>query len=625
MSMDSTNPYVGLRPFEMDESILFFGRSEQTLELLQRLHQHHFVAVVGSSGCGKSSLLRAGLIPALKAGYLVQDSDHWMISIMKPGQSPLHNLAESILNQLTEESDDAAVSSLVQKINEDGADAILNFIAPLRQKQNVNFFLLVDQFEELFRFAMDKKNMAGKEEAIDFVNIILELAGQSSIAFYVVLTMRSDFIGDCDQFYGLPEAMNKSQYLVPRLPRIQLKNVIEGPARLYGGKLNPALISRLLNELSKVKDELPLLQHCLMRIWNQEMTDDKNGEIDLDDYQNIGGIEKALNDHADEALKGMSKEDLLITKKIFQALTTIDENGRKIRKPVLLSQLSELTGATEDKLLIIITLFIQDRRSFLIISKAGEKEDKIIDISHESLIRQWDTLSQWVDEEGESASIYKKLAEYTASNQKKKKLFLDDSELKLFQTWYDDHAPVAAWANRYQAGFDACVEYLNASKTEQTRLINKDITAFLLQEVTTISPPKLLTLSLSPCRTENVVSVRAVGSAVRSTVASVSSIAWFSSSLVIGDQHGRLLQQTSLALKLLRQVSIQIGIRGIRRQRAARVGDRLIDQGEILFDDPHGGGIEVAAIVGQRLLQLADRRVVAGQVVARGLYFARAG
>jgi len=78
----NTNPYVGLRPFEMDESILFFGRSEQTLEMLQRLHRHHFVSVVGSSGCGKSSLLRAGLIPALKAGYLVEDSDHWFIAIM---------------------------------------------------------------------------------------------------------------------------------------------------------------------------------------------------------------------------------------------------------------------------------------------------------------------------------------------------------------------------------------------------------------------------------------------------------------------------------------------------------------------------------------------------------------
>ena len=317
MRTDNTNPYVGLRPYDVDESILFFGRNEQTFELLQRLHQHHFVAVVGSSGCGKSSLLRAGLIPALKAGYLVDDSDHWFIAIMKPGQSPLYNLAEAILLLINPATDAVTVAAIVQKIKEEGADALLNIIAPLRKEHNANFFLLVDQFEELFRFAMDQKDVAKKDEAIDFVNIMLELSQQSSIPFYVVLTMRSDFIGDCDQFYGLPEAMNKSQYLVPRLNRMELKTVIEGPAKLYGGKINPALTSLLLNELGKVKDELPLLQHALMRIWEYEMNVNKSGELDLEDYESIGGIEKALSNHADEALTGMSERNWGITKRSY--------------------------------------------------------------------------------------------------------------------------------------------------------------------------------------------------------------------------------------------------------------------------------------------------------------------
>src|SRR6266540_2583390 len=113
---DSSNPFVGLRPFESDESLLFFGRQEQTLELLQRLHQHHFVAVVGSSGSGKSSLIRAGLIPSLKGGYLVDDRDRWMITIMKPGQSPLYNLADAILNQLKPGTEMSCVKDLMKKI-----------------------------------------------------------------------------------------------------------------------------------------------------------------------------------------------------------------------------------------------------------------------------------------------------------------------------------------------------------------------------------------------------------------------------------------------------------------------------------------------------------------------------
>jgi WD40 repeat protein/energy-coupling factor transporter ATP-binding protein EcfA2 len=475
MIPDKTNPYVGLRPFDVDESILFFGRTEQTLELLQRLHQHHFVAVVGSSGCGKSSLLRAGLIPALKAGYLVDDSDQWVIIIMKPGKSPLYNLAESLLQQINPAPHAADVSSLLHTINEEGADAILKLIIPLRKEQNVNFFLLVDQFEELFRFAMDQKDVARKDEAIDFVNIMLELSQQKIIPFYAVITMRSDFIGDCAQFYGLPEAMNKSQYLVPRLNRIELKTVIEGPAKLFGGKLNHSLISRLLNESGKVKDELPLLQHSLMRMWDFEINRDKSGVFGQEDYESIGGIENALNNHADEALTGLNEQELNITKKIFQALTAIDEYGRKIRRPVLLSQLRELTGASEEQILHIINLFIKDRRSFLIIDKTGDTGDKVIDISHESLIRQWHTLGKWVDEEGEAASGYFQLAQSATMFKQHKRDFLDGTELNVALEWYDRFKPAAVWANRYEDGFNDTIDYLMESrkvhaKKEQQRL-----------------------------------------------------------------------------------------------------------------------------------------------------------
>ena len=98
------NPFVGLRPFERHESMLFFGRREQTIELLEKLHDTHFVGVVGSSGCGKSSLIRAGLIPKLLAGFLVADRDRWLIATMKPGAGPIQNLASALVTAATGES-----------------------------------------------------------------------------------------------------------------------------------------------------------------------------------------------------------------------------------------------------------------------------------------------------------------------------------------------------------------------------------------------------------------------------------------------------------------------------------------------------------------------------------------
>src|SRR6266540_1927350 len=431
---DSSNPFVGLRPFESDESLLFFGRQEQTLELLQRLHQHHFVAVVGSSGSGKSSLIRAGLIPSLKAGYLVDDRDRWMITIMKPGQSPLYNLAETILNQLKPGTDTSSVISFLKRMKEEGVDAVLDIIKPLWKTENTNFFLLVDQFEELFRFSMEQKEVVKRDDAIDFVNIMLELSRQADLPVYVVITMRSDFIGDCAQFFGLPEAMNQSQYLVPRLNRVQLKSAIEGPVKLYGGKISPALTSRLLNDSGTVKDELPLLQHALMRTWDHEMNMHKSGELDMPDYESIGGIEKALSNHADEALRGMSEQ--------------------------------EITGADREQLLAIINRFIEDKRSFLVINKAGEQDDYVIDISHESLIRQWSTLSGWVDEETEASKNYLRLVESSNLYHDKKKDFLTGSELQLALQWCKEFKPVLVWAQRYNKGFEESMQYLQESEKE---------------------------------------------------------------------------------------------------------------------------------------------------------------
>lgn len=459
------NPFVGLRPFESDEDFLFFGREEQSLELLQRLHQHHFVAVIGSSGSGKSSLIKAGLIPGLEAGYLVNDRDRWLITSMKPGEDPLCNLAAAILEQAKDIAGNLTPTGLVEKINEEGVDALLTILKPLIE-QKVNFFLLVDQFEELFRFSLDQKSVEKKDEATDFVNILLQLSGQMDLPIYVVITMRSDFIGDCTRFFGLPEALNKSQYLVPRINRTQLKTTIESPVRLYKGNINAGLTARLLNDAQLVKDELPLLQHALMRTWDYEVNTDKSGELDINDYEKIGGIEKALSNHADEALVGMSDTELLLTKKIFQALTTVDESGRKVRRPARISELAAITGAAKEQLLTIINRFIEGNRSFLVINKSGAGDDWLIDISHESLIRQWDTLSAWVDEEAESAKVYERLIESANLFLQKKKDLMTGSELQLMLNWYNDFRPVLLWAQRYNPAFKESIAYMKASEKE---------------------------------------------------------------------------------------------------------------------------------------------------------------
>ncbi|WP_149303455.1 nSTAND1 domain-containing NTPase [Pareuzebyella sediminis] len=476
---NKTNPYVGLRPYHTDENSFFFGRETQTLELLQRLYHHKFVAVIGSSGCGKSSLLRAGLIPALKGGFLVEDSNRWIIAIMKPGESPLYNLAEALLKEIDKKPKKNDVQQFVTQIEEEGIDAILERIRPLREKDNFNFFLLVDQFEELFAFAKKKPEDGEKtradsmNESITLVNILLELSQQNLIPFYIVFTMRSDFIGDCAEYHGLPEAMNKSQYLVPRLSRQELKKVIEGPARLSGKKFNSALTSKLTNNLGDVQDELPILQHILMRMWEyDEHQDEANKDvIGFEDYEAVGGIEKALSRHAQEALENLSSNEKKIAKTLFKALTKIDENNRKIRRQVRLSKLVVLTEASEEKVLDVINSFNAGGRSFLVIESIGDSDDKLIDISHESLIRQWRTLRELVVEEARNAKQYKALSVKERQYKAGERALLTGIEYERTEEWWNNFTPNKAWASQYDTNYENCTEFIKESKRQYT--INK--------------------------------------------------------------------------------------------------------------------------------------------------------
>jgi predicted chitinase len=437
------NPFVGLRPFNSDESILFFGRRRQTIELMEDLHETHFIAVVGSSGCGKSSLVHAGLIPKLRAGFLTEERDQWLVVAMKPGDAPLRNLAAA-LTKMISPGDDA--EACAEAIRTKGTTAVIQKLAPTLADFNTNLLLLVDQFEEIFRFGVESGRPEQRAEAADFVSIMLALAEQRSLPIYVVMTMRSDFLGDCDNFHGLPEAMNSGQYLVPRLTRQQRQQAIEGPIRLFGGSVSQRLLDRALNDVGDKSDQLPVMQHALMRTWERASATGAL-EVDLAHYEDIGGIEDALSKDAEAALDGMDEDELKIAGRMFQALTDTDTRGRRIRRPAHLSEIEAVTGAGREAILKIIERFRERGRSFLIVT---DGDDQLIDISHESLIRQWGTMGKWVKDEARSREIYQRLAN---SARRLRAAGRDElyrgTDLQEALEWWAQREPNQEWARRY--------------------------------------------------------------------------------------------------------------------------------------------------------------------------------
>jgi formylglycine-generating enzyme required for sulfatase activity len=398
-------PYPGLRPFEVDEAFLFYGRKSHTEELLNRLATSRFLAVVGTSGSGKSSLVRAGLLPALYRGFLAGGTSKWRIAVMKPGDAPMTNLARALEEQHVSAPELSRSSLGLARAASESA------FAP-----GEGLLIVVDQFEELFRFRQEQTD--GGAEANLFVTSLLEASDSFSAPVYVVVTMRSDFLGDCTQFPALAEALNRSQYLVPRLTREQRREAIEKPVRLVDAAMAPRLVQRLLHELGDDPDQLPVLQHALNRTFRKWKESGAVGDIDFAHYEAARTLEGALNDHADTMLSELSAAGRDCAGKLFRCLTTTEAGGRAVRRAARLERIYEVLGIREgdvdSRALVcqVIAKFAHRDNSLLVFSPPGElKPDSVIDISHESLIARWSKLKKWVDEEADAVRWYASAAE----------------------------------------------------------------------------------------------------------------------------------------------------------------------------------------------------------------------
>jgi WD40 repeat protein/energy-coupling factor transporter ATP-binding protein EcfA2 len=479
------NPFPGLRPFETDEDYLFFGRESQTDELLEKLKDHRFLAVVGTSGSGKSSLVRAGLLPALDSGFMVRAGSYWRIAILRPGNSPIRNLAEALNKPQVlgkEEDGTPDLSTLmIETTLERGALSLVEVFKQAHKPLSENLLIVVDQFEELFRFKQTSDREDADEEASAFVKLLIEAARHPGVAIYVVLTMRSEFLGNCAHFRDLPETINDSQYLIPHMTREQLRLAIKGPVAVGGAEISPRLVNRLLNDIgvnrfpkhksdkgrSDYLDQLPILQHALMRTWAYWVSHRKKEAepIDLLHYEAIGGMAKALSNHADEIYDSIPKNQKEIAETLFKRLTDKGPYGREIRRPTKLKELCEVADTKPSEVVAIVDRFRAPGCSFLMpLLHVPLTQETMLDISHESLMRIWDRLSDWVDEERQSVQIYRRLAESATLFNEGKTGLCRDPELTIALTWCKDNHPNKAWAERYNSLFDKAIHYLDESK-----------------------------------------------------------------------------------------------------------------------------------------------------------------
>ena len=483
VQLSDVNPFPGLRPFSTDDTHLFFGREHQIDDILLKISKNRFITIMGYSGSGKSSLLFCGLVPTLYGGFVTNSGPSWNVITTRPGNSPINNLTESVIDFMlrTNRLDTDGVEmqrAIINSVLRSGSDGLIKVSQYLQKDRPENAFFLIDQFEEIFGYRDLTDGSEALNDAQLYVNLLLTAIQQDKVSTFVALTMRSDFIGECSIFAGLTEQINNSNYLVPQMTREQKRSVIEGPIAVAGGKISQRLVKRLLNDIGNTQDQLPIFQHALMRTWDYWVANHEPSEpMDIRHYNAIGKISTALAQHANEAFEELSSRDKEIAEVLFKNITERNQLNRFMRRPCRLGLVAELAEASEGEVINVIDHFRRPGRSFLMpAANVPLHSDSMIELSHESLMRIWVKLEGWVNDEFESASMYKRLSEAASMYQIGKTGLWRPPDLQLALNWQKKQKPTREWGQRYEEAFERAIVFLDTSRiTYDAELKNQEM------------------------------------------------------------------------------------------------------------------------------------------------------
>jgi len=464
-SADTFNPFPGLRPFRPEESDLFFGREKESEEIINKLLTNKFVTVIGASGSGKSSLINSGIIPKLP-GIKAKKKPSWKVISLHPGNDPLMSLANAfaksiIVDQDFDQSDNSVISHM-----EDNPDWIVSAMKNLILKPGEKVLVIIDQFEEVFGTGSDIPLSIINDKAQKFAGLIENAIRQKSVEIYILISIRSDFVAECASFHGLIQLINNSSFLVPRMTRENYKSVIENQLKYAGAEIDPKLVDIILNDLGDQSDQLPVLQHLLMRMYLFWKEHNGTGRpIDQSDYSAVGTLSGAISRHADEAYNELSPDGKDICRRLFQAITGKGSDNRGFRHPLALGRIMSIIECGQTELTEIVEKFRKPSRSFIIPHHDKPlNNDSVIDLSHESIMRLWGRLKEWIDDEAASVRMYRRLSEASTMYQQGKTTLLKNPDLQLAINWRDKQKPTLKWAERYDPAFERVMVYLRTSE-----------------------------------------------------------------------------------------------------------------------------------------------------------------
>ena len=461
------SPFPGLRPFAPDESEYFFGRENESEVIAAKLLRNRFVAVTGESGSGKSSLMLCGLLPIIR-DLSARGEGNWRILTMRPGNDPFGNLAGSFVENIFGADTENELRGDILKLLEDSSEGIAEVIRKQSAIINGKVLLFIDQFEELFWDGSPEAGMGSRPETASFINLLTNAITHVNPDFYLVIALRSDQLSECAHYRNFTNLINNSNYLVSKMNRESIRQAIVGPVRNAGAEIDPDLVELLIGEVNDRADQLPVLQHALMRTWvHWNELDEPERPLDFSDYISIGTMRDAISRHADEIYEKLNPDGKKICERLFKIITGKGSDNKGIRYPSNIKTLRSAISCSGDDLIEVIEEFRNPSISVLTPHSSVRLDDSsIIDLSHESLIHLWERLKKWVDEESSSVQMYLRLSDASALYQQGKTGLLKQPELQLAINWREVNKPTLWWAQKYNPAFERAMVYLRTSEKE---------------------------------------------------------------------------------------------------------------------------------------------------------------
>lgn len=457
-------PFPGMRPYRRDENAIFSGREREIAEIMKKLLDNRFVAVIGAGGSGKTSVMMCGVIPSLTG-----ESGKWRVMTLSPGRDPVGSLAEAIAGLAGEKKFNAGNIITITETLKNNPGSFSGITDDILEKDE-RLLVVVDQFEEIFRFSRESTGQIPGKDSEIFVSLLLNSIIRENGRVYLAVVIGSPWISDCTRFPNFAEAViiNRSSVIISALPKESIGKVIIQPLSFAGIKADPELVSRIISEAAGYSGQLPVLQNTLRHtLLNWQKNGDFSKPLSVADFEEAGTFSGSVEKHAEEIFSDLDRNEKYLCEKIFRALTVKGPGGEYQRKPSTSRYIMEVAGCSREKLAEVVEKLSGGEAN--LISCTGDRNtdpDSVLDIRYNELLLYWKRLRSWADEEDNSVRTYKQLAALASLYQQGKTGLLKQPELQRFSVWAVNEKPVLQWAVHHDPAFERVMVYLRASEKQ---------------------------------------------------------------------------------------------------------------------------------------------------------------